>query len=89
MPPNFVAMPRKEITIRNATVVQTGVDGGHSYLQGNCEYTGQTVPVTALMADKVEESALHSGVLVVSYESLDYTRGAGLLLSNCLLSRAA
>ena len=82
-------MAEERVTIRKATVVQTGIDGGHSYLRGECDYAGEVVSVTALMADKDEEADLSDGTHAVSYESSDFTRGAGLLLSNCCLVKNA
>jgi len=82
-------MTKERVTIRNATVVETGTDGGHRYLKGECDYAGEVVSVTALMADKDEEADLSDGTHGVSYESSDFTRGAGLLLSNCRLVKNA
>ena len=79
----------EKVTIRDAIVIQTGADGGHSYLKGECDYAGKAVSVTALMVDKAEESELSDGIQTVTYESSDFTRGAGLLLSNCRLVKEA
>ena len=78
-------MAKERVTIRNAIVIETGADGGHRYLKGECDYGGETVSVTALMADKAEEADLGDGIHTVTCESSDFTRGAGLLLSNCRL----
>ncbi|HYW08738.1 MAG TPA: hypothetical protein VE913_17380 [Longimicrobium sp.] len=74
-----------EMEIRRASVVGTGVDGGHAYLQGECEYEGRRVSVAALMESKAEEADLRDGDVVVQYSSANYTPGAGLLLGGCRL----
>jgi hypothetical protein len=78
-------MPLRNVTIRDATVVRTGVDGGHRYLKGECDDAGDVVVVTALMANKAEEAKLRPGTHTVAYESADYTPGAGYLLTGCRL----
>jgi hypothetical protein len=78
-------MHLQEMKIQRAHVVRTGVDGGHAYLQGECEYEGQRVFVAALMESKAEEANLRDGDLVVQYSSAKYTPGAGLLLGGCRL----
>jgi hypothetical protein len=78
-------MHHQEMEIRRASVVRTGAEGGHAYLQGECEYEGQSVSVAALMESKAEEAKLHEGDVVVQYSSASYTRGAGLLLGGCRL----
>ena len=78
-------MAVRKVAIQEATVVRTGVDGGHRYLKVECDDAGDVVVVTALMANKAEESKLRPVTHTVAYESADYTPGAGYLLTNCRL----
>lgn len=73
------------IQIYSASVLRTGADGGHSYLKGMCFYKGKNELVTALMTDKAEEAKLTDGEFLVSYETSQFTQGAGLLLSGCTI----
>lgn len=73
-------MMRQRFVIRDAKVVSTGFDGGHRYLTGRCEWSGDLVDVAVLMRDKSEEAKLIDGEVAVTASLSDFTRGAGLLL---------
>lgn len=73
-------MSRQRFVINDATIVETGADGGHRYLKGRCDWSGDVVDVAVLMRDKPEEAKLAEGTVVVSATVSGFARGSGLLL---------
>ena len=73
-------MSLQRFVISDARILCSGADGGHRYLVGHCDWSGDLVDVAVLMRDKSEETKLTEGTVIVNAIVSDYTPGAGLLL---------